>query len=164
MTQRPFVPIKSVRRVFPYLLFFFLLFSYVNAQDAVLTVQNEEGQALLELPLAVTPTWIMRWNHSVTGVTVSDYYYWNGYEMILTDSHTPSFDAGLGHIPDRGRLVSDGFDGYFIFDIDEAVAKNSYVLRVGSKRVNHRIVYAGQSYSLSDVVENQKVFIQVVLK
>lgn len=164
MTQRSFVPIKCARRVFAYLIFLFFLFSYVNAQDVVLTVQNEQGQTLLELPLTDTATWIMRWNHSVTGVTVSDYYYWDGYEMILTDSHTPSFDAGLGHIPDRGRLVSDGLDGYFIFDIDEAVANSSYVLRVGSKRVNHRIVHAGQTYSLSDLVENQKVFIQVVLK
>lgn len=83
--------------------------------------------------------------------------------MILVHSHTPSFDAGLGHIPGRGRQVSDGYGGYFIYDINEAVANNSYVLRAGSMKVNHRIEYQGQSYSLSELAEHERVVIKVVL-
>lgn len=144
--------------------FFLCLFSFCGAQAAYLLVQTQEGSSLLELPLAQTPTWILRWNHSVTGVTVSDYYYWNGSEMLLTDSHTPAFDAGLGHIPDRGTLTSDGFNGYFILGIDEAVPNNAYALRVGSLSVNHRIEHAGNTYSLSEHAANTRVVIQVVKK
>jgi len=143
--------------------FFIALIAFGNAQNPYLSIQQDE-QILVEIPLSEIPTWILRWNHSVTGVTVSDYYYWNGTDILLTDSHTPAFDAGLGHIPGRGRLESDGLNGYFIFDIDEAVATNSYALRVGSLNVNHRIVHAGQSYSLSEQAANSRVIIQVVEK
>jgi len=106
----------------------------------------------------------MRWNHSVTGVTVSDYYYWNGKEMLLTDSHTPAFDAGLGHIPGRGTLSSDGDQGYWITSIDEPVPGKTYLLRVGSRAVGHHIVHNGVIYSLSEVAANERVRIEVVLR
>lgn len=106
----------------------------------------------------------MRWNHSVTGITVSDYYYWDGETMRLTDSHTPAFDAGLGHIPGRGTLVSDDQNGYWILNINEAVPENTYLLRVGPERVNHRIVHNGTIYSLSEVAANERVRIGVSTK
>ena len=140
--------------------FFYCLLSSSLAQSPYLVVSGEKG-VILELPLAKTPTWLLRWNHSVTGVTVTDYYYWNGSEMLLTDSHTPAFDAGLGHIPERGELVSDGDNGYFILNLDEAVPDNAYLLRVGSEAVNHRIEHDGVVYSLSKLAASKRVTIQV---
>ena len=116
---------------------------------------------LYRLPLGETSTWILRWNHSVTGVTVSDYYRWDGRALVLSDSHTPAFDAGLGYIPGRGRLEPDLYGGFWIFDIDEPVADNAYWLRVGSPAVNHRLVHAGQSYSLSEVAAGRRVRVAV---
>ena len=81
--------------------------------------------------------------------------------MILTDSHTPAFDAGLGHIPGRGRLESDADHGYWIRDIDEAVPGNAYALRVGSEEVNHRILYQNEIYSLSDLAAGERVLIRI---
>lgn len=82
--------------------------------------------------------------------------------MLLTASHTPAFDAGLGHIPGRGILESDGDGGYWIRELDEPVAGNAYLLRVGSPRVNHRIVHEGVSYSLSERAAGQRVTVEVV--
>ncbi len=154
--------------------------SHANAQNSIqqvyLTFTDSDGNTLYKLDLKASSQtsqsnqagqsnqWIVRWNHSVTGITVSDYYYWDGQNMLLTDSHTPAFDACLGHIPGRGTLLSDGQNGYYIFDIDEHVPNNSYALRVGSLKVNHRIIHNGNTYSLSEVAERQRVIISVTTK
>ena len=106
--------------------------------------------------------WILRWNHSVTGIEVSDYYAYEEGSMVLTDSHTPAFDAGLGHIPGRGRLESDGDGGYWIRDIDEPVRGNAYALWVGSMSVDHRIVHDGRTFSLSALAAGERVILRVV--
>ena len=142
----------------------FSVLAFVGAQAAWLEITPNQGEPLFEISLADEPNWIMRWNHSVTGIEVSDYYRWDGDVMLLTDSHTPAFDAGLGHIPGRGRLENDGHGGYWIYDLDEPVPSNAYLLRVGSEKVNHRILHNGQTYYLSHVASNERVRIGVVVK
>lgn len=122
-----------------------------------LVVRAADGRELLSFPLARDPSWVLAWNHSVTGILVRDFYRYEDGRMLLTDSHTPAFDAGLGHIPGRGRLESDGAGGYWIRDIDEPVPGNRYWLRVGSERVDHRIVHAGRTASLSALAAGDRV-------
>ena len=141
------------------LLFLFSLLGLVTAAPYLEVVQDDAP--LLQLDLAQDATWQLLWNHSVTGILVSDYYAYKEGQMVLTDSHTPSFDAGLGHIPGRGRLESDGKHGYWIKDIDEPVAGNAYALRGGSEEVDHRIVHAGQVYSLSDLAAGERVTLRI---
>jgi hypothetical protein len=131
------------------------------AAEPHLTVLLPDGTVLLQVSLADDPAWIIRWNHSVTGIVVSDYYQFDGETMYLSASHTPSFAAGLGHIPGRGRVESDDRHGYWILGIDEAVPGNAYNLRVGSSRVNHRLIHAGSVHSLSDTAAGQRVTIGV---
>ena len=144
------------------LLFLFIFLSLIGAGNAApyLEVWGENG-LLLSLDLADGKTWALEWNHSVTGVLVSDYYAYREGQMILTDSHTPAFDAGLGHIPGRGRLESDGQHGYWIRDINERVPGDAYALRVGSQEVNHRIVYRGETYSLSALAAHERVLVRI---
>jgi hypothetical protein len=127
-----------------------------------LRVVDSLGRVLIDIPLAGEAGWIVEWNHSVTGILVSDYYRFEGGRMLLTATHAPAFDAGLGHIPGRGRLESDDSHGYWIRDIDEPVAGNAYLLRVGSPRVNHRIVHDGTTYSLSELAAGLRVTVEVV--
>ena len=141
------------------LLFLFTLLSVGNTAPFLEVWQDDT--MILQLDLVNCATWTLRWNHSVTGILVSDYYAYKGEQMTLTDSHTPAFDAGLGHIPGRGRLESDDQHGYWIRDIDEPVSGNAYALRVGSKRVNHRILYQGQTYSLSDLAAGERVILRI---
>ena len=138
------------------------LFTILSVGSAAPFLEVWQGDTMiLQLDLADDSTWTFEWNHSVTGILVSDYYAYQGGQMILTDSHTPAFDAGLGHIPGRGRLESDANHGYWIRDINEAVPGNAYALRVGSKRVNHRILYQGITYSLSDLAAGERVLIRI---
>jgi len=132
-----------------------LLLGGAGAQGLV--VVSEAGRTLLTLDLSETPCWEVRWNHSVAGFTVRDLYEVKGGRMVLSATHAPDFAAGLGHIPGRGRLEPDGGGGYWIRDMDEAVPGNRYVLRVGSERVNHRVVHEGVSYSLSARAAGERV-------
>jgi len=132
-----------------------------SAQRLVVSTWETE-QVLLELDLAKTPHWVVLWNHSVAGFPVRDVYRYRGGHMLLTATHTPDFAAGLGHIPGRGRLETGDAGGYWIRGIDEAVPGNRYLLRVGSRRVDHRIVHAGVTYSLSDAAAGERVVVAVL--
>ncbi|SHM06748.1 protein of unknown function [Vreelandella subglaciescola] len=109
-----------------------------------LQVAESDGELLVSMPMPVGAGWCLAWNHSVEGFTVHDCYRNQAGRMVLERSHLPDFAAGLDHIPGRGRQISDGQGGYWIEDINEAVPDNRYRLRVGSLKVNHRLVSHGE--------------------
>ena len=82
--------------------------------------------------------------------------------MVLVQSHLPDFAAGLGHIPGRGRQVSDGQGGYFIRDINEPVRGNAYILRPGLPPVDHRLQVGETVVSLSAVAPRERVRIALI--
>lgn len=161
-TAKPSGPVFGVPWAFAVLSFLCTLVAGSAAHAQRLVVTDDAGRVLLELPLNAAPTWEVRWQHSVAGFLVRDRYRLEGGRMLLQDTHAPDFAAGLGQIPGRGRLESDGQGGYWIKGIDEPVADNRYHLRVGSKRVDHRVVHAGTSYSLSARAAGQRVTLAVV--
>ncbi len=146
------------------LLFLFTVLNLAAATPYLEVVRDgvvKDEVVILQLDLEEDASWQLRWNHSVTGILVSDYYAYREGTMLLTDSHTPAFDAGLGHIPGRGRLESDANHGYWIRDINESVPGNAYALRVGSKEVDHRVVHQGETYSLSDLAAGERVTLRI---
>jgi len=144
------------------LLFWAALFWWFGLAHSQCLLVSQDDTPLLALDLQLEPHWILAWNHSVTGILVRDFYALQDGTMTLTQSHAPSFDAGLGHIPGRGRVVSDDNHGYWIKDINEPVSTNRYLLRVGSRNVNHRIIHAGATYSLSDLAAGQRVRLAII--
>ena len=144
------------------LLYLTLLLTPARAQAApYLVVTGADGGEVTRISLADDPHWHLAWNHSVTGVLVRDFYTYRNGSMVLTHSHTPAFDAGLGHIPGRGRSESDGDGGYWIRDLDEPVPGDGYWLRVGSERVAHTLVHGSQRVNLSAVAAGTRVRISV---
>ncbi len=111
-----------------------------DAQPGKLVIKDSEGQALITLPMPSGSGWCMAWNHSVKGFEILDCYRNVAGQMVLERSHLPDFAAGLDHIFERGRQLSDGHGGYWIEDIDEPVPGNHYRLRAGSMKVDHRLV------------------------
>lgn len=144
------------------LLYLTVLLGSARAQAApYLVVTGADGDELARISLADDPTWHLAWNHSVTGVSVRDFYAYRNGTMLLTHSHTPAYDAGLGHIPGRGRETGDGAGGYWILDIDEPVPGAAYLLRVGSARVAHTLVHGETRVNLSDLAAGERVRIGV---
>ncbi|WP_439331792.1 DUF1850 domain-containing protein [Onishia niordana] len=131
------------------------------SQDRVLEVRGRRDTLLASLSVPEGEGWCLEWNHSVEGFPVLDCYRNDQGQMVLERSHQPDFAAGLGHVPGRGRQVSDGHGGYWIEDIHEPVLGNRYLLRVGSLRVNHRLIHAGKTVSLSELAAGQRVSIEL---
>lgn len=134
------------------------------SMSARLTVTTEQGDALVDAAVSEGGQWCIQWQHSVEQFTVLDCYRNAGGIMQLERSHQPDFAAGLGHIYGRGEQVSDGEGGYWINAINEPVANNRYVLRVGSEAVNHRVIWPDGEHptvSLSNSVAGQRVTIQL---
>ena len=127
-----------------------------------LRVVTEQGDTLVDAAAPQGSRWCIQWQHSVEHFTVLDCYRNAGGTMQLERSHQPDFAAGLGHIFGRGEQVSDGQGGYWINAIDEPVANNRYVLRVGSTAVNHRVMWPDGEHptvSLSKRAAGQRVTI-----
>jgi hypothetical protein len=129
-------------------------------------VVTEQGDRLVDISAPPGMRWCIEWNHSVEKFPVLDCYQNADGVMQLERSHQPDFAAGLGHTIGRGEQVSDGEGGYWINAIDEPVANNRYVLRVGSNAVNHRVVWQDgnerHDVSLSALAAGQRVTVQVV--
>lgn len=154
-SRRAFVPAA--------LLLCLLLPLSVLAAEGWLEVHDDDGRRIAALPMPEGEGWCLEWNHSVEGFAVLDCYRHRDGRMVLERSHLPDFAAGLDHIPGRGRQVSDGEGGYWIEAIDEPVPGNAYLLRVGSLRVDHRLVVEGQRISLSRLAANRRVTIRLTL-
>ena len=129
----------------------------VSASAGDLVATREDGTELLRLPVPEGAGWCVLWNHSVAGFPVTDCYENRAGRMVLVSSRQPDFAAGLGHIPGRGRQVSDGEGGYWILDIDEAVPGDAYVLRPGAGAVDHRIAMGDRIVSLSALAPRERV-------
>lgn len=128
----------------------------------VLLATRENGDEIARFDIPDGGEWCVLWHHSVEGFGVTDCYRNRGGQMVLTWSHLPDFAAGLGHIPGRGRQVSDGQGGYLILDIDEPVPGNAYVLRPGAGAVDHRLKQSDRVVSLSAVAPRERVRIALI--
>ena len=134
-----------------------LLLSTACATAGTLTASREDGTTIARIAVADGDGWCILWHHSVKGFQVSDCYVNRGGLMVLVRSHAPDFAAGLGHIPGRGRQVSDGQGGYWIEDLNEPVPGNAYILRPGSMAVDHRIAAGDIVVSLSAQAARERV-------
>lgn len=152
------------------LLFICMPFAEAGASSASasaswrLSVTTEQGETLVDEQAPVGARWCIEWKHSVKHFTVLDCYRNVAGVMQLERSHQPDFAAGLGHVFGRGEQVSDGQGGYWINAIDEPVAHNRYLLRVGSPAVNHQVVWPDgehPSVSLSEQAAGKRVTIQL---
>ena len=128
----------------------------------VLVATRETGEVIARHEVPDGGGWCVLWHHSVKGFEVTDCYENRDGQMVLTWSHLPDFAAGLGHIPGRGRQVTDGQGGYYILDIDEPVAGNAYVLRPGAGTVDHRLKMGDDVVSLSAVAARERVRIALI--
>lgn len=131
-----------------------------RAENLIATL--DDGTEIARLAVPEGTGWCVLWRHSVQGFDVSDCYENRGGHMVLVQSHLPDFAAGLGHIPGRGRQVSDGQGGYWILDLNEPVPGDAYVLRPGGAAVDHRLHVGEKTVSLSAVAARKRVRIALI--
>lgn len=129
----------------------------------MLTVEGADGHVLLAERAPEGGEWCLRWNHSVTGGEVADCFVNDGGQMVLRRSYLHDFAAGLGTVEGRGgRLVPAPRGGYWIEGLREEIPGNALTLRVGSERVDHRLVTGGAAHRLSPRAAGARVTIRLV--
>lgn len=125
---------------------------------AQVEVRHDDGRILAVLEASPGQEWCLHWNHSVTGGAVGDCFAEHEGQLMLTRSYLHDFAAGLGHLPERGKMRSASEGGYWIEGMDEPVAGNALPLRVGSARVHHRLVAPdGAELDLSAIAAGTRV-------
>ncbi len=120
------------------------------AGEVTLRVTDAAGTEILAMEMAHETRWCLVWTHSVRGFEVEDCFRQDAGVLMLERSHQPDFAAGLGDIPGRGRVVSDGAGGYWIEGIDAVLPGDALPIRIGTARVNHRLRIGEREWNLSD--------------
>ncbi len=118
------------------------------------------GDSILVLPLRKKELFGIRYIHSVDIKPVFEIFEVSSEgKLLLKDTYFRMFGAGMGYITGRGKLgYSDGW--LWIRDINDPV--NGFVLRVGSRRVAHTLLYRGREINLSNLWAGKRV--QFILK
>ena len=135
------------------------LFLWAGAAGAgTLTVETNDGTALVTARAPQGAEWCLSWNHSVTGGHVADCFVNRAGRMVLARSYLHDFSAGLGEVEGRGgRLVSAPGGGYWLEDIDDAIEGNALTVRIGRPSTDHRLSVGGRQHRLSPRAAGQRV-------
>jgi hypothetical protein len=120
------------------------------AGEVTLRVTDAAGSEIVSAEMERDTRWCLVWTHSVKGFEVEDCFRQDSGVLMLERSHQPDFAAGLGDIPGRGRVVSDGVGGYWIEGIDAVLPGDALPIRIGTARVNHRLRIGEREWNLSE--------------
>jgi hypothetical protein len=120
------------------------------AEEVWLRVTDAAGAEIVAAAMDRETRWCLVWTHSVKGFEITDCFRQDSGVLMLERSHQPDFAAGLGDIPGRGRVVSDGAGGYWIEGIDAVLPGDALPIRIGTARVNHRLRIGEREWNLSE--------------
>ncbi len=116
-------------------------------------VQDEKP--FLILPLTPGERFTIHYYHSVENTPI-----WEEHSMDKTgkiyieEERYEKFGAGMGKMPGVGRMVKKGI---YEAIIDMHMLLDHFVLRVGSKGVDHTIIWRDKRFNLSDTMAHKAV-------
>jgi hypothetical protein len=130
------------------------------ATGAALVVIDRESGVAESVPLASDGRWCLIWNHSVTGVEVTDCFRTEGEGMVLETSRYRDVAAGLGESP-GAALAPDGDGGYVLSGLERPAPETGLVLRRAGAAVAQRIRVGGVERPLPDGRVGARVVIRL---
>jgi len=113
------------------------------------------GPPLLVLPLEPGERFTLHYYHSVENAPI-----WEAHSLdetgriYIEEERYLKFGAGMGRMPGVGRMVQRG--PYEVIE-DMHMPTGNFVLRIGSRGVDHTILWRGTATNLSAVAEHQAV-------
>lgn len=116
------------------------------------------GQPLLELPMEPGERFTLYYHHSVNGLPIWEDHSVDADGAIYIETERfRAFNAGMGEMPGRGRLVHRPGGPQAIEGMHDRVGE--FVLRVGSPGVDHTILWRGTATSLSALAAGRRVLV-----
>jgi hypothetical protein len=131
------------------------------AAEVFLRVTDAAGSEIVAAEMERDTRWCLVWTHSVKGFEVEDCFRQDAGVLMLERSHQPDFAAGLGDIPGRGRVVTDGAGGYWIEGIDAVLPGDALPIRIGTARVNHRLRIGEREWNLSERAAGARALVRL---
>ena len=119
----------------------------------VVPVKN--GMPLLVLPLEPGERFTLHYYHSVENAPIWEEHSLDETGRIyIEEERYLKFGAGMGRMPGVGRMVWR--EPYEVIE-DMHMPTGNFVLRIGSRGVDHTIIWRGTATNLSVVAEHQAV-------
>jgi len=113
------------------------------------------GPPLLVLPLAPGERFTLHYYHSVENAPIWEEHSLDETGRIyIEEERYLKFGAGMGRMPGVGRMVQRG--PYEVIE-DMHMPTGDFVLRIGSRGVDHTIIWRGTATNLSAVASHQAV-------
>jgi hypothetical protein len=113
------------------------------------------GPPLLVLPLEPGEQFTLHYYHSVENAPIWEVHSLDETGRIyIEEERYLKFGAGMGRMPGVGRMVWR--DPYEVIE-DMHMPTGDFVLRIGSRGVDHTIIWRGTATNLSAVAEHQAV-------
>ena len=118
-------------------------------------VPVKDGPPLLILPLEPGERFTLHYYHSVENAPI-----WEAHSLdetgriYIEEERYLKFGAGMGSMPGVGRMVRR--EPYEIIE-DMHMPTGNFVLRIGSRGVDHTIIWRGTATNLSAVAPHQAV-------
>jgi hypothetical protein len=122
----------------------------------VLLIRDYKGNnTIFKMPLDYGQTFTIRYIHSVDHAPVFEVFRLKKEEgLVLVETYFRMFGAGMGHWQGHGRIVQEG-KWIKIKDINYPLG--SFLLRVGSRGVDHTILLDGKEWNLSRIAAGRLV-------
>lgn len=113
------------------------------------------GEKLFTIPLTWRDRFEICYTHSVDRKPVCEIYKlkW-GKGIMLHETYFRMFGAGMGHWNGHGYVVGEG-EWIKIKEIDKAIG--SFILRIGSRGVDHILSIKGKKINLTEQAEGKLV-------
>ena len=118
-------------------------------------VKVEDGATLLVLPLEVGERFTIHYFHSVEEAPIWEEHSLDEKGRIYVEEERYlKFGAGMGRMPGLGRMVKRG--PYEVIE-DMHMPIGEFILRVGSRGVDHTVIWRGTKVNLTDMAEHEAV-------
>jgi hypothetical protein len=118
-------------------------------------VPAKGGQPLLVLPLEPGERFTLHYYHSVENAPIWEEHSLDRKGRIyIEEERYLKFGAGMGRMPGVGRLVKKG---PYEAIVDMHMPTGNFILRIGSRGVDHTIIWRGVQTNLSAVAPHQAV-------
>jgi hypothetical protein len=118
-------------------------------------VPVKDGPPLLVLPLEAGERFTLHYYHSVENAPI-----WEAHSLdetgriYIEEERYLKFGAGMGRMPGVGRMVRR--EPYEVIE-DMHMPTGNFILRIGSRGVDHTVIWRGTATNLSAVAPHQAV-------
>jgi hypothetical protein len=117
---------------------------------------------IVKIPLSWDEKFEICYMHSVDIKPVCEIFSLNKeHGVFLEEMYFVMFGAGMGHWEGHGHIVGDG-EWTWIKEIEKPVG--NFLLRVGSRGVDHRIITRRREVNLTDLAEGELLDVHMEMR